>query len=205
MFGANKMSSQSFPISVAAVVGSLVFAPWLAAAEPDDHSPPSASQPAANLQLSISVQQFDPAKLGGEIRCVVTNRTDRKIEVADRYDGERIALVESTHRWPLRLWDRTRDRPESKTVVVEPGQQRVLFEFPLAEILRVQDPDAVRSDFAAGRPVIVWDWAARPAAPPSPIYVARDGGLVDKAVFHAELTVDDTVMTSNKVVLKVGR
>jgi hypothetical protein len=81
----------------------------------------------------------------------------------------------------------------------------VLFEFPLAEILRVQDPDAVRKDFAAGRPVIVWDWAARPAAPPSPIYAGRDGRLVDKAAFHAELTVDDAVITSNKGLLKVGR
>ena len=53
--------------------------------------------------------------------------------------------------------------------------------------------------------IAVWDWTARPASPPSPIHVGRDGGLVDKAVFHAELTVDGAVIASNKVVLKVGR
>jgi hypothetical protein len=85
------------------VVGSLVLATWLAAAESNDQSPTSAPQPAVSIQLSISVQEFDPAKPTGAIRCVVTNRTERAIEIADRYDGEQIALVESTHRWPLRL------------------------------------------------------------------------------------------------------
>jgi hypothetical protein len=183
----------------------LVLAPWIAAAEPSSPSPPSAPQPAICLQLSISVQQFDPAKPTGAIRCVVTNRTDRAIEIAERYDGKQIALIGHSHRWPLRLWDRTRDRPESKTVVVEPGQQRVLFEFPLAEILRRQDPNTVRQDFQAGRRLLVWDWPAMPAPPPSPIYVGRDGEPVDKAVFRAELTVEDAVIASNEVVLKVGR
>jgi hypothetical protein len=183
----------------------LVLAPWLAATEPIDQSPPSAAQPAIDIELSISVREFDPAKPTGEIRCVVTNRTDQAIGIADRYDGDQIALIGDSHRWPLRLWDRTRDRPEPKKVVIEPGRERILFEFPLAEILRVQDPKSLRQDFEAGRPVLVWDWAARPAAPPSPIYARRDSGLVDKAVFHAELTVDDTVIASNKVVLRVGR
>ncbi len=93
------------------------------------------------------------------------------------------ALIGHSHRWPLHLWDRTRDRPVSKTVVVEPGQQRVLFEFPLAEILPRQDPNTVRQDFQAGRRVLVWDWPAMPAPPPSPIYVGRDGELVDKSVY----------------------
>ena len=128
---------------------------------------------------------------------------------ADRYDGKQVALIDPSHRWPLRLWDRSRDRPEPKTVVIEPGQQRVLFEFSLAEILRRQDPNTVRRDFEAGRRVPVWDWRAMPAPPPSPVYVGRDvgrdGGLVDKVVFRTEMTVEGAVITSNEVVLKVER
>ncbi len=44
-----------------------------------------------------------------------------------------------------------------------------------------------------------------PAPPPSPVYVGRDGELVDQVVFRAELTLDDVVVTSNEVVLKVER
>ncbi len=65
------------------------------------------------------------------------------------------------------------------------------------------DFDAVLRQFGHRR-VLVWDWPAMPAPPPSPVYVERDGGLVDKVVFHVELTVDDAVITSNEVVLKVG-
>ena len=199
------MRNPSLPTPVAAMVGLLVLAPWLAAAESSDGSPPSAARPAVSIQLSISVQEFDPAKPTGEIRCIVSNRTDRAIEIADRYDGDQVALIGDSHRWPLRFWDRTRDRQAPKMVVVEPGRERVVFEFPLAEILRVQDPKALRQDFEAGRRVMVWDWVARPAAPPSPIHAGRDGGFLDKAVFHAELTVDGAVIASNKVMLKVGR
>ena len=124
---------------------------------------------------------------------------------ADRYDGKQLALIAPSHRWPLRLWDRTRDRPEPQMIVIEPGQQRMLFEFSLAEILRRQDPNTVRRDFEAGRGVLVWDWPAMPAPPPSPVYVGRDGGLVDKVVFRTEMTVEGAVITSNEVVLKVER
>jgi hypothetical protein len=199
------MPNRSLHTPVAAMVGVLVLVPWVAAAEPSSQSPPSTPQPAISVQLSISVPEFNPAQPKGAIRCVVTNRTARAIEIAGRYDGKQIALIDPSHRWPLRLWDRSRDRPDPQMVVIEPGQQRVLFEFPLAEILRRQDPHSVRRDFEAGRRVLVWDWPAMPAAPPSPVYVGRDSGLVDKVVFHAELTVDDAVITSNEVVLKVGR
>ncbi len=199
------MSSRPLHTTVATIFVALALTTWNAPAQPSSQSPPSAPQPAVCVQLSISVQHFDPAKPKGEIRCVVTNRTDRAIEVADRYDGIHIALIAPSHRWPLRLWDRSRERPEPQMVVVEAGQQRVQFEFPLAEILRRQDPNTVRRDFQAGRRVLVWDWPAMPAPPPSPIYVGRDGELVDQVVFRAEVTLDDVVVTSNEVVVKVGR
>lgn len=199
------MSSPSLHTPVAAIVVASALTTWIAAAEPSSQSTPSAPRPAICIQLAISVQQFDPAKPTGAIRCVVTNRTDRPIEVADRYDGIHIALIAPSHRWPLRLWDRSRDRPEPQMAVIAAGQQRVLFEFALAEILRGQDPNTVQRDFQAGRRVLVWDWSAMPAPPPSPVYVGRDGELVDQVVFRAELTVEEDVITSNEVVVKVGR
>ena len=90
-------------------------------------------------------------------------------------------------------------------VVIEAGQQRLLFEFSFAEILRRQDPHTVQRDFEAGRRVLVWNWPAMPAPPPSTVYIGRDGGFVDKVVFRTELTVDDAVIASNEFVLKVER
>ncbi len=154
------MPNQSLHTPVAAMVALLVLVPWVAAAKPSSQSPLPTPQPAVCVQLSISVPEFNPAQPKGAIRCVVTNRTARAIEIASRYDGKQIGLIAPSHRWPLRLWDRTRDRPEPQMVVIEPGQQRVLFEFSLAEILRRQDPHSVQRDFEAGRRVLVWDWAA---------------------------------------------
>ncbi len=121
------MPNRSLHAPVAAMVGVLVLKLWVAAAEPSSQSPPSAPQPAISVQLSISVPEFNPAQSKGAIRCVFTNRTARAIEIASRYDGKQIALIDPSHRWPLRLWDRTRDRPEPQMVVIEPGQRRVLF------------------------------------------------------------------------------
>jgi len=90
-------------------------------------------------------------------------------------------------------------------IELKPGSEKVAFEFPLAEILRVQDPKVVRENYRAGRPVMVWDWMARPAPPPSPIHMARGGGFVEKATFWVEVTVEGTTVSSDKVVLKVKR
>ncbi len=96
------MPNRSLHTPVAAMVGVLVIAPWVAAAEPSSQSPPSAPQPAISVQLSISVPEFNPALPKGAIRCVVTNRTARAIEIAGRYDGKQIGLIAPSHRWPPR-------------------------------------------------------------------------------------------------------
>jgi len=190
---------------MAAILATVLFAATVTASEPKVKTPPSGAKPQVVVQLSISVDEFDPAEPKGTVKCIVRNGLEKAVEIPERYDSHRITLIGQSHRFPLRLWNRTRDRKEPPMIELKPGSDKVAFEFPLAEILRVQDPKVVREDYRAGRPVLVWDWMARPAPPPSPIHMLRDGGFVEKALFWAEVTVEGATVSSDKVVLKVKK
>jgi hypothetical protein len=175
-----------------------------AVGQSNDGAQPEKPESPISISVSFSVEQFDPARPAGVVVCTVHNHSQETIEVPDRYDGHKIALVGrgKGHRFACRLWDRSRDQEEPKMLKVAPGTKKTVFEFSLGKIL-ADRRHLIRDDFEAGRRVLVWDWRAHPMAPPSPIHRGRDGGFVDQATFWGELRLGTGVIRSDKVVLKV--
>jgi len=85
---------------------------------------------------------------------------------------------------------------ESKVLVrIEPGKERVVFEFPLEEsLLHGKTKDGA----------FKWGWNLRPAPPKSPIYRrAGSRDLVREASFTVRLETGGQTVDSNQVRLKV--
>lgn len=151
------------------------------------------------LKLSFSVAELDRSDTSSNVRCVISNESGETIRIPAEYDGRLIALVSTSHRFPLRLF--SSPRPSSATAAVElgTGMERTVFDFPLWQILDGKTPANAR----ASSTTMSWDWSAHPRPPRTPIDPAFDGKRVEEAAFHAELRVGDTVIRSNEVLLKV--
>jgi hypothetical protein len=151
--------------------------------------------PRVKLTLSFPVKEFDPEKPGkAVVRCVVRNDTVMEVEVPEAYDGRKVVLRSGKLSLrPNRLPGRIR------TVRLEPGRQRTLFELRLADVL-------LRTDRKDAR----WQWvpghleAKGPPPPPAraPIYDAR-GHLLRQAEFRCDLYLTPAAPLSDKAVLRL--
>lgn len=162
--------------------------------------------------LFISVEEYDPFKPSkGLVQCIVVNRSNNPVEVFLEYDGRRNQLradsgeVKNHPGWELRLRPLTR-KEELKRVRVKPGEELVVFELSLDEILLQGFGEGLRRIDQGQK--WGWDWEAKPAPPPSPIHRWdsvnwRVKEFLEKAVFWALVELQGTELASEKVTLRI--
>jgi hypothetical protein len=143
------------------------------------------------IQLFSAGMTFNKVKidkidvLRGEIL-----RLKRKLEAStDPNEIEKLAA---------KLSSATREKKELEAksfTALKPGQERVIFELPLDDIL-------LRGKTKDGE--FRWGWPRRPAPPLSPIYrKAGSRDLVEQASFLVRMTIDGQNVTSKSVSLKI--
>ena len=144
-----------------------------------------------SARLSFSVEPFDPSRPSGAVvKCVVRNDTPTAIHVPVGYDGGYVRLQAGQ----LSLRKIRVGKDDMRLAWVEPGQEQVIFELPLDDLLRVAP---------GGEPAWVWDWPRRPEPPRSPIHKYRQPGFVDEASFAVSLDVGTSMLKSEAATLKV--
>lgn len=143
------------------------------------------------------------SKTTGEpaIRGIVKNTGNEVIEVPDGYDGRSARMFgrSKEHRWDIQLhpWE---PRHVHK-VAVQAGEERIVFELPLDEILL----RPVFGDIEVAKPAWRWDWIARSAAPLTPFHEKSGGNrLIRRAEFWAVVDVDGRPVASKKLSLELG-
>ena len=152
-----------------------------------------------SVSLVLSEETYDPTKPStGVIKCVVKNGTAAAVRVPEEYDAEQVLLMSGG----LTLYPAPRARSETKPVdgesakpmLLEPGEERVVFELPLDEILLKDDES---------RKKWRWDWRRRPEPPRSPIHRWRRLGYNATATFLVNIKFGREIVRSNSVELKV--
>ena len=165
--------------------------------------------PGVKTNLVISVEEYDPSRPSkGVVKCIVVNKSKNPVEVFLGYDGgwNQLWAVGSDPKgdpavggWERRLGP-LKLKEELKRVRVEPGQELVVFELSLDEILLQGLSDDPRT--AQGRKWGWGAWQAHPIPPPSPIH--RTWGVFEKAVFFwSQIEVQGKILSSEKVTLRV--
>ncbi len=160
-----------------------------AAAPGREPAPPAESK--VSVHLALSAEQYDPATPSqASLKCVVRNDAAQAVRVPTAYDGSSALLMSGN----LTLYRQTEGKGDAPSALVEPGNEQVVFELPLDDILQ-----------AAGKAGSAWrwDWPRRLAPPLSPLVKQRGEGFVDRIAFTAKLKVGDTEATSEEAVLKV--
>lgn len=151
-----------------------------------------------SVNLVLSERGLNPAKPKGNLKCVVRNDTSKPVEVPVGYDGEQVLLRSGqlTLHPAFSIRDRASPNQESrlKMAVLRPGQEQVVFELPLARILRL-DEQADKE--------WRWNWPRRPEPPRSPIHRWRQPGFNPQAIFQAKVTVGGEGVLSNTAMLQV--
>lgn len=172
------------------VVALLVFiiAPLMACAD----------VPKAKADVSLSLK-LENDQTGKQIfRCYFKNTGNQPIEIPDGY-GKNITLLGQGkgQRWESRL-SPPRNQISKKTVMAQPGQNHVLFELSVEEIL------FGGGVLAAPKDRWTWDWSARPQGPRTPFHAdGRDPSLLPAAEFWVELRIGDVRMTSDALTMKL--
>lgn len=132
------------------------------------------------VRIELSEAVIDPAKpTDAVLRCFIRNEADKPIVLAKGYRNDaarlisgRLSLVMHEQRKPPSL---EKDQPAT-SIEIAPGDEALLFELPLSEILLIE----------GGRPGRwSWNWPRRSEPPRSPLYKWREPGLNDEAVFEA--------------------
>jgi hypothetical protein len=155
--------------------------------------------PGVKPQLTISVDEYNPfTPSKGVVTCVLVNNSADPVEVSIGYDGEKNRLRAQSMR-PLTLYTKEKGKDDGKRIKIKPGQEQVVFELPLDEILfqGVDQPRQLKERTWS------WQWEARPEPPASPIHPWRKPGYTEKATFWAEIAVNDRKLFSGEKVLKV--
>ena len=163
--------------------------------------------PGVKIQLTISVDEYDPFKPSkGVVKCVAINKSRDSVEVSLGYDQNKNWLKSQGEDrlgkgpgWVLTLNPAKFTKEELKRISVKPNEEQVVFELSLDEILLqgVKNSPQVAKDRKWW-----WQWQAHPAPPATPIHLRR-GGFVKEASFWAEVVVNDKTLFSEKKVLKV--
>jgi hypothetical protein len=165
-----------------------LLVPALAAAGPEGGKP---AERKVSVRLSFSVEEYDPSKPSQAVmKCVVHNDSYRPIHVPVGFDGGYVRVQSGF----LTLSKNKRAKEDVQLAWVEPGQQQVVFELPLDDILlRTGERDAAWH----------WGWPRRPEPPRSPIHQYRQPGFVAQATFSVSLDVGGSTLTSEDATLKV--
>jgi hypothetical protein len=165
-----------------------LLVPALAAAGPEAGKP---AERKVSVRLSFSVEEYDPSKPSQAVmKCVVSNNSYLPLHVPVGFDGGYVRVQSGL----LTLSKNKRAKEDVQLAWVEPGQQQVVFELPLDDILlKTGERDA------AWR----WDWPRRPEPPRSPIHPYRKPGFLDQASFSVSLDLGGTTLTSEDATLKV--
>ena len=155
--------------TLALVVVACCCSPLLAQAKPEP------SIEGIQLRLEVVTPGEGKPQL---LRGLLKNGSKEPFEVVISYDGYQTQLQVTTEglRHPMFLWRRNRIGKELEKI--PPGEERVLFEFPLRPLVDNQ-LEKVIPGCEYG-----WDWTARPSAPHSP-FVARDGAIKTEGTFEA--------------------
>jgi hypothetical protein len=148
-------------------------------------------QPKVSVRLSFSVDEYDPNMPKGTIKCVVRNDMQETVEVPVGYDGRVVTVTGSG----VTLYPRLQlVKKGVKYVQVEPGKEWVVFELPLADILKGE-----RKSNSPWH----WSWPRRSMPPLTPIHKQRGPGYVDRATFLATVAVRGHTLKSSAAVLMV--
>jgi hypothetical protein len=141
--------------------------------------------------VSFSVDEYDPATPAkATVTCAVRNNGPYPAHVPVGFDGGYVRLEAGG----LTLSRIKRDKDDVRLAWVEPGKEQVVFQLPLDDVLlRTNQADATWH----------WDWARRPAPPPSPIHRGRQGGYVEQASFVVTVDLGTRTLKSEPAVLKV--
>ncbi len=173
------------------VVGALVLLTAHTLAAPGQE-PGKPARLKVSVDLSFSVAEYDPRNPGkATVKCVVRNGSKDAVDVAVGYGGRAVSLTSGS----LTLYRRVKAGAEPvKFVRLAPGKEQLVFELPLADILKGERKFG--STWA-------WSWDRRPAPPLSPIHAHRKAGFVERATFVARVEVGGQVVASGPAVLKV--
>ena len=156
------------------------------------------------VRLACTVRQYDPAKPEGLLIGVVENLSAQPVEIPSGYESQRLLLWAKAdqHPMPSAYWDRSRQKPPIPLVRLAPGQKQEVFRWPLAEVLADRH-QTWRTDFQAGKRLLVWDWEHHAHPPYSPIYRVNSTQCVPKTYFWLELKLDGQTLRSEHVCLEV--
>ena len=100
--------------------------------------------PRATLTVLLSVDSYDPSQPQGTLTCSLKNNSREAIFVPAEYDGRQMVIYGhgKTHRSESRLWKPNRPgidpKPEeaiARTLRIDPGETKVVFEVSLKELL----------------------------------------------------------------------
>ncbi len=183
-----------------------------------DNDQPPDPLPGVKVTLSISVNEYDPSVLSATtIKCIVENKSKQPIVVPIGYDGQVVRLCGKA---PSMNWSETMridlwhpgltpggGRPEmiSKPPKLDsqqvlPGQQQVVFEFPLDAVLL--NRGFPKTDMSINKDWY-WDWPARSTPPRTPINLPGRGDLAEKTALWATVAVGGKSLSSEETTLKV--
>jgi hypothetical protein len=143
------------------------------------------------VRLSFSTEEYDPSKPSkATMKCVVQNNSPSPVHVPVGFDGGYIRIQSGL----LTLGKGKKTKEDVKLDWVEPGQEQVIFELSLDEVL--QGTGERKGPW-------LWNWQRRPEPPRSPIHKYRKPGFVDQASFTVSLDLGGYTLTSEGAVLKV--
>src|SRR4051812_16095856 len=142
-------------------------------------------------RITFSVDEYDPATPSqGVMRCELRNDSPFPWHVPVGFDGGYVKVKSGN----LSLRRVTKSKDDVHLAWLEPGEQVVVFELPLQELLM----DAGQRDAAWQ-----WTWDLRPAPPRSPIRRGKEDRFVNEASFTATLDLGTYTLALEPSVLKV--
>jgi len=139
------------------------------------------------LRVRLNGPTINPKNLGGQtITITIKNASKETVEVPSAYDGRIVRLVGRgrDHFWASRL--RPSEPPVQSLVALEPGEERVLLEVQLTEVLRRDKRWS-------------WDWGAHPVPPESPIHRWREMGFEGDVLFYVAAEAGQRTLHSKPV------
>jgi hypothetical protein len=152
-------------------------------------APPEKSAAPVQLTLTVSVKEVDPAQPGaGVVTCSAKNVSDKPVAVPVGYSPDTRVLL---HGGPLMLMPRERTDKEPKKITLAPGQEMVLFQLPLDDILLINK---------GAEKTWQWEWFRRLPPPKSPLYVQRGETLVEEIPFKATAYFEPGLQAESPVV-----
>lgn len=175
------------------------------------HAEDKQPEPPPGIELTLAVVETKPDQKS-VFRCILKNTSDRVVEVGDSYDGKsRMCLFAKGEGQSHESWLHPALPKKSAAVAVKAGEERVVFELPVDDILF--DP-IIKGEKENDeiKPAWKWDWPARSLAPSTPFHAgnmpaktppARWVPLLRRADFWAKVLIDGRWVTTKVVTLEL--